>query len=71
MTPLQSKTKVKSLYPGFLTAVLAISAALSFAQMNVVEISGIVTDPAGEVVRGAAIAATNTATGLKFNAVDE
>jgi hypothetical protein len=47
-------------------AVLAISAASSFAQMNVAEISGIVTDPAGDVVPRAAITATSKATGLKF-----
>ena len=35
--------------------------------MNVAEITGIVTDPAGGVISGAAIAATNTATGLHFN----
>ncbi|MGD0300607.1 MAG: carboxypeptidase regulatory-like domain-containing protein [Bryobacteraceae bacterium] len=59
----------KSFHAGLWTGLIAISAAASFAQMNVAEISGVVTDPAGEVVRGAAIAATNTATGLKFNAV--
>jgi hypothetical protein len=35
--------------------------------MNVAEISGIVTDPTGDVVSGAAITATNTATGLRVN----
>jgi hypothetical protein len=66
---LRCETKAKSLHAGFLIALLAISGAVSLAQMNVAEISGVVTDPTGEVVRGAAIAATNTATGLKFNAV--
>ena len=50
-------------------AVLAVFVSVSFAQMNVGEISGIVTDPAGDVVTGAAITATNSATGVKFNAV--
>ena len=58
-----------SLHVGLWTGVLAISAAASFAQMNVAEINGTVTDPASGVVRGAGITATNTATGLKFNAV--
>jgi hypothetical protein len=47
-------------------AVLATFAAASFAQMNVAEISGIVTDPAGDGVPRAAITATSKATGLKF-----
>jgi hypothetical protein len=42
-------------------------AAVCFAQMNVAEIGGIVTDPAGDVVPRAAVIATNTATGLTFN----
>jgi hypothetical protein len=49
--------------------ILVISAGMAYGQMNVAEIRGIVTDPAGDVVQGAAITATNTATGLKYNAV--
>jgi hypothetical protein len=58
----------KWLDTGLWAAVLAAFASVCFAQMNVAEISGIVTDPAGDVVTGAAITATNSATGLKFNA---
>jgi hypothetical protein len=43
-------------------------ASVSVAQMNVAEIRGLVTDPAGNVVRGAEITATNTATKAKFTA---
>jgi hypothetical protein len=66
---LWSETKAKSLRAGFWIAVLAMSGSVSFAQMNVAEISGLVTDPAGDVVSGAAITANNTATGLKVNAL--
>jgi len=36
--------------------------------MNAAEVSGVVADPAGDVIVGAAITATNTATGLKVSA---
>jgi hypothetical protein len=65
----RAATTTKLPHAGVWTAILAISGAVSFAQMNVAEISGIVTDPAGDVVSGAAIIATNAATGLKFNAL--
>jgi hypothetical protein len=58
---------MKSLHAGVWTGVLALSGVVSFAQMNVAEITGIVTDPTGDVVSGAAITATNTATGLHVN----
>jgi hypothetical protein len=58
-----------SFHAGLWTVVLAISVTTSFAQMNVANISGVVTDPAGGVVSGAAVTASNTATGLKFNTV--
>ncbi len=48
-------------------AVFATFAAVSFAQMNVAEISGFVVDPAGGALSGASVTATNLATGLKFN----
>src|SRR5580692_8101019 len=63
----RSTKRMKPLQAGIWTAALAISAAMSFAQMNVAELSGTVTDPVGGLVRGAAITATNTATKLKFN----
>ncbi len=37
--------------------------------MNVAEIGGLVTDPAGDVIPRVSVTATNTATGLKFNAL--
>jgi hypothetical protein len=40
---------------GLWTTILGISAALSFAQMNVAEISAGATDPAGDVIQGAAV----------------
>src|SRR5580693_8534638 len=39
----------------------------SFAQMNVAELSGVVTDPAGDAIPGAMVSAANTATGLKVS----
>ncbi len=60
---------MKLLRTGLWAAVLAASATVSFAQMNVAEISGIVTDPAGAVVSGAAITAANTATGQTVNSL--
>src|SRR5579862_6292835 len=45
-------------------AILAMTAGLSFAQMNLAEIDGVVTDPSGDAVPGAMVAATNTATGV-------
>jgi hypothetical protein len=36
--------------------------------MNVAEISGVVTDPAGDTIADAVVSATNTATGLKVSA---
>jgi hypothetical protein len=52
-------------------AIFAISilyVTVSFAQMNVAEVSGVVADPAGDLIAGAVITATNTATGLKVSA---
>ena len=54
---------------GLATVVLATAASVSFAQMNVAEIGGAVTDPVGDVVQGAAITAINTTTGLRFKAL--
>jgi len=51
------------------TSIFVVSTATALAQMNVAEISGIVTDPAGGTVPQAAVTATNAATGLKFNAL--
>ncbi len=42
--------------------------AAAFAQMNTAEISGIVRDPAGEVIPNAAVVATHSATRLKLTA---
>ncbi len=63
------KTLENWLNPCLRTALLTLAGAACFAQMNVAEIRGQVTDPSGAVVTGAAITATNDATGLKFNAV--
>jgi Carboxypeptidase regulatory-like domain len=38
-----------------------------FAQMNVAEVGGTVTDPAGDTIPGAMITATNTMTGLRVS----
>ena len=51
------------------TAIFAVSTSVSFAQMNVAQISGLVTDPAGDVIPRVSVIATNTATGLTFNAL--
>ena len=48
-------------------AILALSSASSFAQMNVAEVGGVVIDPAGDAIPGAMVTATNTATGLKVS----
>jgi hypothetical protein len=45
-------------------AVFALT-VVCFAQMNVAEVGGIVTDPAGDAIPGAMIIATNTTTGLR------
>ncbi len=48
-----------------IVAIFALSAAVSFAQMNVAEVGGVVSDPAGDAIPGAQVTATNTATGIK------
>ncbi len=50
-----------------LLLVLALMVPVSFAQMNVGEIAGVVTDPAGDVIVAASVTARNTATGLQTN----
>ena len=50
-----------------LLLVLALMVPVSFAQMNVGEIAGVVTDPAGDVIVAASVTARNTATGLQAN----
>jgi Carboxypeptidase regulatory-like domain len=50
-------------------ALFATFATISFAQMNVAEIRGVVTDPAGNALSGATITATNAETGLKLNTI--
>ena len=51
-----------------LAAIFALSSAVSLAQMNVAEVAGVVTDPAGEGIPGTVITATNRATGSKVTA---
>jgi hypothetical protein len=55
---------LKSFFPTIL-AIIVLPSIASFAQMNVAEISGAVTDPAGDAIPGALVTATNTATGIK------
>lgn len=50
-------------------AILTITARLSFGQMNVAEIGGMITDPSGDVISGAMVIATNTATGVLLTAI--
>ena len=50
-------------------AITGLTAVLSFAQMNVAEIVGVATDPAGGVIPGATIVAINTATGATVTAI--
>jgi len=52
-----------------LVATAALAASVSFAQMNVAEIVGVVTDPDGDIVVAVTVTATNTATGLEASAV--
>jgi len=49
-------------------AICALPVEVVFAQMNVAEVGGVVTDPAGDSIPGAVVTATNTATGLKVRA---
>ncbi len=56
----------KKLRPAFV-AVGVLSVTVAFAQMNVAEVAGVVTDPAGDAIPGVVITATNTATGLKVS----
>lgn len=65
MTTLTRKP-LKSFLPPIL-AIILLPAAASFAQMNVAEIGGLVTDPAGDAMVGANVTATNSATGLKVS----
>src|ERR1035438_5506037 len=51
-----------------LAAIFALSSAVSLAQMNVAEVAGVVTDPAGEGIPRTVITATNRATGSKVTA---
>ena len=55
--------------PSSCAAALILSAATVLAQMNTAEISGMIKDPAGEVIPNAAVVAMNTATHLNFTAV--
>jgi hypothetical protein len=48
-------------------AVLALFGTAAFAQMNTADISGIVKDPAGGAVPGAAVVAVSAATHLKYS----
>ncbi len=52
-----------------LAAFVLVFASLAFGQVGNSTITGIVTDPAGAVVAGAAVEAKNTATGVVFPAV--
>jgi len=52
-----------------LIAIFALFSVVSLAQMNVAEIGGTVTDPAGDPIPGAVVTATNTATGIKASVV--
>lgn len=49
-------------------AAVLMAAAFAFAQVDVTSVSGIVTDPTGAAVPGAAVSVTNSATGAKFSA---
>ncbi len=53
----------------FSAVIVSLSVSVALAQMNTAEISGIVNDPAGEVVPHALVVAANAATHLKFSAV--
>lgn len=52
-----------------LLAVLLISSAPAFAQLDTGSISGVVTDQSGRIVQGAAITATASATGTTYSTV--
>ncbi len=52
-----------------LLAVLLLCGAAAFAQLDTGSISGVVTDPAGRIVQGAAITATSAATGTTYSTV--
>ncbi|HEX4134036.1 MAG TPA: carboxypeptidase regulatory-like domain-containing protein [Bryobacteraceae bacterium] len=49
-------------------AIFFLSVTFCSGQMNVADVSGVVSDPAGDAIVGAMITATNTATGLKLSA---
>lgn len=51
-----------------LLAAAFLAAVLAFAQVDVTSVTGVVTDPTGAAVPGAAITVTNSATGAKFSA---
>lgn len=67
---LRKFSKIFRLLP-VVAAILALTAGLSFAQMNVADIGGVVTDPAGAAIAGAAVTATNTATGVSVSATSD
>lgn len=48
--------------------VILLAAGPALAQMNLAEIEGVVTDPAGDAIPGAIVAATNAATGVTATA---
>src|ERR1700674_1381093 len=49
-------------------AALLFSAAISFAQVDVTSVTGLVTDPTGAAVPGATVTVTSAATGAKLSA---
>ncbi len=53
--------------PAF-AAIVIFTAGLAFSQMNVAEIDGIVTDPAGDTIPGATVVAINAGTGVMVTA---
>jgi Carboxypeptidase regulatory-like domain len=60
------KSSMNSLF-----AVFGLSVTVSFAQMNVAQVDGVVTDPAGDSIVAVVVTATNTGTGLKASAVTD
>jgi hypothetical protein len=52
---------------GLVFVAISILSPVSFAQMNVAVVGGVVTDPAGDAISGAMVTATNTMTGLRVS----
>ena len=52
-----------------LSLTLVVAVPVSFAQMNVAEIAGLVIDPAGDVIVAASVTARITATGLQVSTI--